>query len=315
MPKPVRIVSLISSATETLYALGLADVVVAVSHECDYPPEVSQQPRATFTYLSASASSALIDREVKQLTTAGRALYGVDRDLLTRLAPDLIITQSQCDVCAVSHEEVTSIVASQSELSHTRVLALNPASVCDVFADVLRIGRATACLAESQALVQSLQQRVAAVQSTVATVTSARPKVACIEWIDPLMIAANWVPELVETAGGVHGMTEVGTYTAYTTWSDLCSYDPDIVIVAPCGFGLERARAESQKLTDQPVWRELQAVKSGRVFAVDGNSYFNRSGPRLVDTIELLAGLLHSGRVSLDRRFANAWCRIGPSAP
>lgn len=312
MPESLRIVSLISSATEILYALGLSESIVAVSHECDFPAEAADKPKATFTQINVAASSSAIDEEVKAFSATGRALYGVDRELLASLTPDLIITQAQCDVCAVSHEEVTSIVADQEELSHTRVLALNPASLADVFADVHRIGQSAGCLAQAEEFVESLRMRVAAVRSQTESVDTPPPRVACIEWIEPLMIAANWVPELVQLAGGVHGMTRVGSYTSYADWSELVAYDPGVVIVAPCGFGLDRANDESAKLTEQPAWRQLRAVRSGRVFVVDGSAYFNRSGPRLVDTIELIAGLLRSDRAPVDKRFDAAWCQLKP---
>jgi len=190
------------------------------------------------------------------------------------------------------------------------VLALNPTSLADVIADIRCIGHVTGCGEQAETLVKSLEKRVEIVQSQVGRVGGVLPRVVGVEWIKPLMIAANWVPELVELAGGVHDITRAGNYTSYNDWSELLAYDSDVLILAPCGFGLDRAKKESAKLTEYDNWGELQAVRTGHVFVVDGNAYFNRSGPRLVDTIELIAGLLQSDRISVDERFDSAWCQL-----
>ena len=311
MSAPVRIVSLLSSATEILFALGLDKQVVAVSHECNFPAAAIGKPRATFTRLDTLRTSSAIDDEVKQLAAAGAPLYGVDRELLKHLRPQLIITQAQCDVCAVSYEEVASIVADEPILSEARVMTLNPKRLTDVFTDIQRIGAATDRSAAAAIVLDALRKRVDNAGAARAVGIEAAPlRVACIEWIEPLMVAANWVPELVALAGGVHGLTETGDHTAYTSWSELANYDPDILIVAPCGFDLQRTVSEAKCLQRIGEWRELRAVRSGRVFAIDGDAYLNRSGPRLVDSVELLAGLLRGDLATTRVRFPGAWCAL-----
>jgi iron complex transport system substrate-binding protein len=311
MPGSERIVSLLSSATEILFALGLDKNVAAVSHECNFPADALQKPKATFTRLDTNRASADIDDEVKTLAAAGQPLYGVDREMLKQLRPDLIITQTQCDVCAVSYEEVASIVADEPLLSETRVVTLNPQRLADVFSDIQRIGAETDRWAEAAALLDSLQQRVEKVKSAKARGIAAHPpRVACIEWIEPLMIAANWVPELVVLAGGLHGMTQAGHHTGYTSWAELAAYDPDVVIVAPCGFDLQRTTEETKRLDRVPEWNALRAVRTERVFAIDGDAYLNRSGPRLVDSVEMLAGLLQDDLETTRSRFPGAWCPL-----
>ncbi len=291
---PERIVSLLSAATEMLFALGLGERVVAVSHECDWPPEMAGLPRATLSHVSSAASSSEIDRQVRELTAAGSQLYGLDVDLLGRLAPDLIVTQKQCDVCAVRYADVVDAVAGDPRLSGARIVALNPHGLADVLADIRRVGEAAAANEAADRCLSALQGRIDRVASVAADLSEVdRPRVACIEWIEPLMLAANWVPELIELAGGRNGLSIGGRHSTYHAWSEVVDYDPQVIVVSPCGFDLERTLVESKSLSAWPKWSQLSAVKSGRVFAVDGNAYLNRSGPRLVDSLEILAHLLH----------------------
>ena len=293
----MRIVSLLSSATEILYGLGLADSVVAVSHECDYPPDVRTKPRATFSHVDSAAPSGQIDTQVKALLTAGQPLYGIDVELLVALRPELIVTQAQCDVCAVRYQDVLDMVERTSALRGTAVVALNPHSLGDVLADIRAVGAATRRTAEAERLVASLQERIAAVRSRTAALAPAeRPRTACLEWIEPPMLAANWTPELLEWAGGQCELTQAGRHSSYLGWSDLVRFDPQVLVVMPCGFDLARSLEEARRLPTLPAWKQLAAVRDSRVYVVDGNAYFNRSGPRLVDSLELLAHLLYPDR-------------------
>jgi iron complex transport system substrate-binding protein len=292
-PAP-RIVSLISSATEILYLLGLGDRVIGISHECDYPPEVALKPRLTRSLVESAASSRDIDDHVRTLSSNHSALYTIDAEQLAALAPDLIITQAQCDVCAVRYEDVVSTVRNSPRLGHTRILALNPRSLDDVFDDILRIGAATDAEPAARQALAKLRHRVDAVRSKTATIARSQlPRIACLEWIDPPMLAANWTPELIQMAGAEPGLTQGGKHSTYADWEQIVQYDPQAVVIMPCGFDLERAIVEAQVLPHVAGWGQLSAVRNRRVFAADGNAYFNRSGPRLVDSLEILAHLFH----------------------
>jgi iron complex transport system substrate-binding protein len=293
---PQRIVSLLSSATEMLYALGLGDRVAAISHECDYPPEAIGKPRATVCRIDAAAPSGEIDRQVRSRMEAGLPLYEVDRELLARLKPDLIVTQAQCDVCAVRYEDVVETVQCLPELSGAEIVALNPASLDDILNDILRVGEAAGRAEHAAGYVASLRSRVDRVrQKTQAVPPGQKPKVACIEWVEPLMLAGNWMPELLQIAGAAPGITSSGP-SHYHRWQEVVEYQPEVLIIMPCGFDARRAAAEAAALTKLPGWSDLPAVRHGRVFAVDANAYFNRPGPRIVESLELLAHLIHPER-------------------
>jgi len=289
-----RIASLLAGGTEILYGLGLGERVVAVSHECDYPGEVKAKPRVTFTNITVDADSRTIDEQVKSLTAAGTPIYNIDVALLASLRPDLIVTQSQCDVCAVNYNDVLAAINTCPALRSTKVVALNPTTLEGVFEDILRVGEAARCSKTAEEYVAGLRGRVEAVRTKSAHLAAgSRPRVACIEWIEPLMIAANWMPELVEIAGGQNGLTRRGAKSAYSRWDDVAAYDPEVIVVMPCGFDLPRTIEESSILTSYPCWTNLTAVRKGRVIAMDGNAYFNRSGPRIVDSLEVLAQVMH----------------------
>ena len=289
-----RIVSLISSATEILYLLELGDRVVGVSHECDYPPEVQQKPRLTRSLVDAAASSRAIDDQVRSLAGNTSALYEIDVERLAALKPDLIITQAQCDVCAVRYEDVQAAVRNTPSLAGTQILALNPTSVLDVLSDIERIGQATGEHVNTLLVKTSLNLRLLTAQIRCAQLSGNNPpRVICLEWIEPPMVAANWMPELVQMAGGSPGLTRAGVHSSYADWRQIVDYDPQVIVIMPCGFDLPRAIVEAQVLPGFEGWQQLDAVKNGRVFAVDGNAYFNRSGPRLVDSLEILAHLFY----------------------
>lgn len=297
MSGPLRIASLLASGTEILYGLGLGDEIVGVSHECDFPPDVFAKPRLTRSHVDAARTSLEIDRQVKMFAASDRPLYELDERLLLDVAPDLIVTQAQCDVCAIKYDEVMRLVRDHALLGHTQVVALSPSLLNDVFDDILRVGRAASRVAAAESYVARLQQRVQRVrESTAALPESRRPRVVCIEWVEPLMIAANWTPQLVEFAGGKNGLSTGGRHSEYCRWQDIVAYDPEVLVLIPCGFDLARTLREVAGLPDYEGWRDVAAVRDGRVFAIDGNAYFNRSGPRLVDTLEILAHLLHPAR-------------------
>lgn len=290
----MRIVSLLSSATEILFALGLGDQVLAISHECDYPPEATKLPRATRSLIDSSRPSQEIDDQVKVRLESGAALYDIDRDLIRDLQPDLIITQAQCDVCAVKFQDVADFVAAEPSLTNTKIHALNPNSLAEVLADVQAIGKSAQASATSiESYVAGLLERVRRIQSITSTVPLAsRPRVVVIEWTLPLMSAGNWTPGLVELAGGVSLLAEPGRHSGYLNWQKLADARPDCLIVAPCGFNLDRSLSEARQLRELPGYQHLPAVTNRRAFVIDGNAYLNRSGPRLIDSLEILAHLI-----------------------
>ena len=292
MPEaPTRVVTLIPSATEMVAALGAGNRLVGRSHECDHPPEAARLPVLTAPKVPLAGGSAEIDRQVKSLLEQALAVYRVEAPLLKDLAPDLIVTQAQCEVCAVGLTEVEAAVRDWLGGS-ARILSLEPNGLDDVWADIKRVGGALGLPDEAESLVAGLSKRLARMADRAAA-ASHRPSVACIEWIEPLMAAGNWVPELVAMAGGRGLFGIAGRHSAWIYWDDLVDADPEVIVVMPCGFDIARSRAEIGALSGQPEWNDLQAVKAGRVFIVDGNQYFNRPGPRLVESGEILAELFH----------------------
>lgn len=286
-----RIVSLIASATEIVAALGFEGFLVGRSHECDFPPGVVRLPALTRPKLRVDASSAAIDREVKALLAQALAVYDVDADHLRALAPDVVVTQTQCEVCAVSLKDVEEALAAWTG-QRPRLVSLAPNGLADVWADIGRVASALRDAAGGRALIMRLQRDIARL-ATQAAAARTLPRVACIEWIAPLMAAGNWVPELVTLAGGINLFGEAGLHSPVMNWAGLAAADPDIVVIMPCGFDIARSRAEMPALAAQPGWNDLAAVRAGRVYLADGNQYFNRPGPRLVESLEILTELLH----------------------
>ena len=295
-----RIVSLLASATEIVAALGLTDRLVAISHECDYPPDISNLPSCTAPKIDVSGSSGEIDRCVKEVVELGLSVYRVDSDKLRDLSPDLIVTQSQCDVCAVSERDLEVAVAAWTD-SRPEIVSLRPDSLVDVWRDISNVARAAGVDAAGAELIADLQARMQHVCDRAATLES-RPRVACIEWIDPLMAAGNWMPELVEMAGGINLFGEAGKHSPWMTWDVLAAADPDVVLILPCGFDIARSRAEMAFLTQIGGWADLKAVREGQVYVTDGNQYFNRPGPRLAESLEILAEILHPEHFSFGYR-------------
>jgi iron complex transport system substrate-binding protein len=289
----MRIVSLLPSATEIVCALGLGDSLVGVSHECDWPPEVAGRPVVTEPKIDPAQGSAEIDAAVRSLVRDGLSVYRIRTDVLAELAPDLIVTQDQCDVCAVSYREVVEATAAVLGAS-ARIVSLKPATLADILADIQRVADAAERVDSGLRLTADIQQRFDHIRSRSKRVRS-RPRVACIEWLSPLMAAGNWVPEIVAMAGGECVFGAPGELSATIDWQRLQQQEPDVVILMPCGFKLPQTERELAALTQAPEWGRLPAVRNGRVYAIDGNSYVNRPGPRIAESAELLAGLIQPG--------------------
>jgi iron complex transport system substrate-binding protein len=284
----MRIASLVPSSTEMLFALGLGDQVVAVTHECDWPPAAASLPHLTRTVVPAGLSAAEIDRTVRETVGAGRPLYELDSERLAQLDPELIVTQAVCDVCAVSYEDVVAVAATLP--SRPRVISLDPLTLDQVLDDVRRLGDATAATAESRLLREQARRRSAAVEQAVAG--APRPRVAAIEWLDPPFVAGHWVPEMIRIAGGQDVLGESGERSRTAEWDEIAAAAPDLALVMPCGYDAARS-AEEAELFAEPLAR----LGAQRTVAVDASAYFSRPGPRLVTGIELLGHLLHPDRV------------------
>jgi len=286
-----RVVSLLPSATEIVCALGFEDRLVGRSHECDFPPSVRALPALTQAKVDAGRRSGEIDTSVRALVRDGLSVYRVDEARLRALAPELIVTQDQCEVCAASLSDVEAALARWPGVA-PRVVSLDPRTLGDVLRDAVRVASALGEAERGRALQARLSDRISDLGERAAG-TASRPGVACIEWIEPLMAAGNWMPELVALAGGEPRFGHTGRASDWITWDALRAADPDVLVVMPCGFDLARSRAELAPLRAQPGFERLRAVRSGRAYLVDGNAYMNRPGPRLVDSLEILCELSH----------------------
>ena len=287
----LRIVSLLPGATEILAALGLTDAIVGRSHECDYPPEIQSRPVCTSARINSSASSAKIHQDINELLQSALSIYQVKTDVLEQLQPTHIVTQDQCDVCAVSLKEVEAAVATLTHLQ-PQIISLKPNVLADVLADIETIAKATEV--DSRRVVENLESRIKICQQKLEGLSFTElPTVACIEWIEPLMTASNWIPELVTISGGQPLFSAVGQPSAQINWDTLVATNPSVIVFMPCGLDLNRTLEEALILTQRPEWQNLRAVKTERVYITDGNSYFNRPGPRLVDSLEIMAEILH----------------------
>jgi iron complex transport system substrate-binding protein len=288
----LRIISLIASATEIVCALGFEQNLVGRSHECDFPEWVTRLPMCTTPKFNVAASSREIDRQVKEIVQEALSVYRVDAALLEQLRPTHIVTQSQCEVCAVSLKDVEEAVCLITS-SRPAIVSLEPNSLADVWSDIRRVGQALGAASRAEELVERLQARMNRVTEQIGSLP--RPRVAGIEWIEPLMATGNWMPELIERAGGTNLFGEAGRHSPWMTWEDLATKDPDIIFVAPCGFDIPRTLEEMRLLESKSGWESLSAVRNNRVFVADGNQYFNRPGPRLAESLEILAEILHNG--------------------
>ncbi len=306
-PSAPRIVSLLPSATEICACLGLADHIVGVSHECDAPVEIIGRPICTATRIDPTASSKTIDDQVKSALTDALSLYDVKTDVLRNLQPDIIVTQDQCEVCAVSLEDVEAACAALSG-TPARIVSLNPQSLEDMLQDIERIATAAGRAEIGLEVAGDLRDRARMIASAATSVSTTRPKVACIEWTEPLMAAGNWVPELVDMAGGIDPFGTPGAHAPWISVDDLMQAQPDIVVFMPCGYDLDRTTAEARLfMAAIPAFQDLPAARSGRVYATNGNAYFNRPGPRLVDSLAILATIIQTSTAPFP-----ADCRVMP---
>jgi iron complex transport system substrate-binding protein len=286
----MRIISLLPSATEIVCALGGADQLVGRSHECDFPPWVERLPVCSEPNFTPGSSRA-IDDHVQAMLRQALSIYHLHDDVIRDLRPDVIITQSQCEVCAVSQRDVERATCAWLD-ADAAIVSLEPNGLDDVFADVARVGAALGAPARAHDLIAALRRRMGAVADRARDLP-ARPTVACLEWLDPLIVSGNWMPDLVRMAGGVNLFSQADFKSPRVTWDDLRAQDPEVIVLLPCGFGIERGRQDLPLLRALPGWEALRAVRSGRVYLSDGHQYFNRPGPRLVESLEMLAEMLH----------------------
>lgn len=285
-----RIISLLPSATEIVCALGCGGQLVGRSHECDFPAEVTSLPVCTESKLLPNSSSRQIDEQISNLLGASLSIYRLNTRLMQELKPDLILTQSQCDVCAASEAEVAKALGNWPG-SPPQILSLTPHRLADVWEDIRRVAAVLGVAEPGREVLRALKNRCVDVIEKACLLQ--RPSVACLEWLDPLMGAGNWVPELVELAGGKNLFGEAGKHTGRLKWEELRAADPEVIIALPCGFDLPRTRAEMSSLLNKPGWSDLKAVRKQRVFICDGSAWFNRPGPRVVESMEILAEILH----------------------
>ncbi|WP_416674898.1 cobalamin-binding protein [Egbenema bharatensis] len=290
----LRILSLIPSATEIVDCLGLVERLVGRSHECDYPVSVQSLPVCTAPKFNPEGTSAEIHDRVTELLQTALSVYQIQTDVLEQLRPTHILTQAQCEVCAVSLSDVEQAV-DQLTQTHPKIISLQPNTLAEVWQDIRRVGQTLGVATDEP--IARLQQRVeCCTQITEKIPVADRPTVACIEWADPLMAAGNWIPELVQRAGGKSLFGTIGQHSPWLQWEELVAVDPELIILMPCGFGLDRTQEDLELLAQQPQWSSLSAVKTGQVYITDGNHYFNRPGPRLVDSLEILAEIFHPDR-------------------
>jgi iron complex transport system substrate-binding protein len=288
----LKVISLLASCTEIVCALGFEARLVGRSHECDYPSSVRHLPVCTEPKFDVDGSSYDVDQRVRAVLQEALSVYRVDGDVLRELRPDLILTQTQCEVCAVSLSDVEEALRDWLG-SPPDVLSLAPNCLADIWDDILSVAEALGSPARGEELVDVLKGRVEFIEARAQLVTPPWPNVACIEWIEPLMAAGNWVPELVEMAGGWNLFGKAGEHAPWLEWEELVEGDPDVIVVMPCGYDIAKTLEEMPALTSRPGWQDLKAARSGQVYLVDGNQYFNRPGPRMVDSLEILTEIFH----------------------
>lgn len=290
MPGMNRIVSLLPSATEIVCELGLGDRLVGVTHECDWPPFVRDLPKVTRTAIPLDATSREIDALVRERLKEEKALYSLDMEVLERLRPDLIVTQALCDVCAVAEAEVRAAACSLP--GQPKVVDLEPMRLAEVFESLRIVAEAARVPQAAESAVARLESRVTAVARRSATIES-HPSVVFLEWIDPPFCAGHWTPELIRLAGGIESIGQPGQPSRTIGWDEIVRSDPDVLVLASCGFDVPRIKQDLPILTGYPGFGELTCARTGRVYLIDGSAYFNRPGPRLVDSLEILAHALH----------------------
>ena len=303
----MRICSLLPSATEILFALGLGDQLVAVTHECDYPPEALRLPSVTRSAIDYTGSSSLaIHSHISQALHQGSSIYHLEQELMVRLDPEIIITQELCQVCAVSYGDVQKAVRLLQ--GERKLLSLEPTSLGEIMESVQRVGELTGAIEQAAGLVRQLRERIDRVASAAQGAPASR--VFAMEWLDPPFVGGHWVPEMLRLAGGIDGLGREGSPSFEVSWDEIAAYNPEVVVLMPCGFDLERTVDELRRTPLPQQWHRLDAVRSGRVYAVDGSAYFNRPGPRIVDGLEILAELLFQERFPR-RKPPGAWRWLG----
>jgi iron complex transport system substrate-binding protein len=307
MTSSPRIISLLPSATEIVAALGFGDHLVGRSHECDFPPGVEELPVCSSTKIRAEGSSSEIDERVKEIVAEGLSVYRVDVDRLRELRPDLILTQTQCAVCAVTPRDLEQALCTWTGAKPAMV-SLEPNDLGDVWNDIRRVGQALDVPKRAEELIESLTKRLAAIREKAQSGRS-RPTVAAIEWLSLLMAGGNWMPELIEIAGGRSLFMQAGEHSSWLEWTSLIDADPEVILLLPCGFKIAQTIRDLPLLTENPAWANLRAVKQRRVYLIDGHHYFNRPGPRLVESAEIVAEILHSDRFSFGHR-GTGWIPI-----
>ncbi|MBK7642159.1 MAG: ABC transporter substrate-binding protein [Planctomycetes bacterium] len=306
----MRVATLLPSATEIVCALGARAELVGVSHECDYPVGVEKLPVLTRTRRTLPRASGAIDAAVRDILRDALTVYEVDTAALREAAPELIVTQDLCEVCAVSIDDVRTALRELAR-ADVELLSLSPLRLADVWGDILRVARALGREEQGRSLVQSLEARIEAIRARAATLDT-RPRVLTIEWLDPVMIGGTWMPELVELAGGEALVTRPGDHAPTLDLEQLAALDPEIVLIKPCGFSLERTSSELELLRTQLPWSSWSAARAGRVFVADGNAFFNRPGPRLVESLEITAACVHPLEfAALARKHARNVRRVG----
>lgn len=286
-----KVVSLIASATDILWALGKGNLQVGRSHECDNPQSVITLPQVTWTKFCTDGRSYEIDKRVKAILQEGLSVYGVDAEKLASLEPDVILTQDHCQVCAVSFDDVSAAVCESID-SEPQIISLHPDTLADIQEDIMRVAIAVGDPDAGRTLLTSLQQRINHIKAKIAG-ERIKPGVVFIEWIEPLMAGGNWIPELIQIAGGRDLLGKPGKHSAQKVLSALSEVDPDVILIAPCGYTIDRTMEELELLTETKTWNTLRAVAEGKVYIADGNRMFNRPGPSVVDTLEIVAEILH----------------------
>ncbi len=301
-----RVLSLLSSTTEIIYALGCGDRLVGRSHECDYPEEVSELPICTIPKFNVDGASREVDDEVKSLVQSALSIYYINEKLLKELKPDIIFTQSQCEVCAVSVSDVENALKNITGLS-SMVISVEPNSVEDIFNDILTVAEILNVRKKGEELVELIKAKIDSTEKIVYQKSS--PSVAAIEWIDPLMAAGNWVPQLIRVAGGKNLFGEAGKHSPWMKYNDLVEQDPEIIIVMPCGYDIKKSLIEIKTLESKKGWGSLKAVRNRNVYITDGNQFFNRPGPRIIESLEILLEIIHSD-FSESKHIDSGWIKL-----
>ncbi len=286
-----RIISLLPAATEIVCALGLEESLIGRSHECDFPEPVKRLAACSEANIPDNLSSSDIDKKVKELLHDALSVYSIRRETIRELEPDVVITQAQCDVCAVSLDDVEAVLKDYLD-KPVEIISLQPNSLHDIMGDIKLIAFALGVPEKGDELLEDLQERIDIILHKLKFIDT-KPSVACIEWLEPMMVSGNWVPELVTIAGGTPILAEAGKHSSYVQWNDIQQADPEIILATPCGFSIERTMKEMQLLLQQPGFADLKAVKNNRIYIADGNQYFNRPGPRIVDSVEILAEIIN----------------------